>query len=111
MGHFSLNGPGIYGLMGWVFRTYGVAHLNGWDSHGKLLFSFGKMLRNAGLQGNTLSGHHMTTGFGTFEPLTSGLLQRGWERSPPKACFTLLSMVNIIRQKKRVQDGVVAILQ
>ena len=45
------------------------------------------MLRNAGLQGNTLSGHHMITGFGTFEPLTSGLLQRGWERSPPKACF------------------------
>ena len=88
-----------------------MGHLNGWDSHGKLLFSFGKMLRNAGLQGNTLSGHHMITGFGTFEPLTSGLLQRGWERSPPKACFYSTIYGEYYQAKKKVQDGVVAILQ
>ena len=40
--------------------------------------SFGNMLKkNAYLQGNTLSGHHMTTGLGPFELPTCGLLQRG----------------------------------
>ena len=34
-------------------------------------------LKNAGLQGNTLSDHRMTTGFGSFELPTCGLLQRG----------------------------------
>ena len=41
----------------------------------------------AGLQGSTLSDHRMTTGFGPFELLTCGLLQRGQDHSPPKACF------------------------
>ena len=40
--------------------------LNGWDSYGKLLFplEIQCMVKNAGLQGSTLSGHRMTTGFG-----------------------------------------------
>ena len=46
---------------------------------------------NAGLQGSTLSGHRMTTGFGPFELPTCGLLQRGRDHSPPKACFYLRS--------------------
>ena len=33
----------------------------------------------------------MTTGFGLFELLTCGLLQRGRDHSPPKACFYLRS--------------------
>ena len=33
----------------------------------KIAVSFGNMLKNAGLQGSTLSGHRMTTGFGPFE--------------------------------------------
>ena len=45
------------------------------------------MLINAGLQGSTRSGHHMTTGFGPFELMICGLLQRGRDHSPPKACF------------------------
>ena len=48
------------------------------------------MLKNAGPQGSTLSNHHMTTGFGPFELLTCGLLKRGWDHSPPKACFHFL---------------------
>ena len=44
-----------------------------------------------GLQGRTLSGDHMTTGFGPFELPTCGLLQRGRDHSPPKACFHLRS--------------------
>ena len=31
----------------------------------------------AGLQGSTISDHHMIIGFGPFELLTCGLLQRG----------------------------------
>ena len=45
--------------------------------------------KNAGLQGSTLSDHHMTTGFCPFELPTCGLLQRGQDHSPPKACFRL----------------------
>ena len=45
--------------------------------------------KNAGLQESTLSNHHMTTGFGPFELPTWGLLQRGRDHSPPKACFYL----------------------
>ena len=41
----------------------------------------------AGLQGSTLSDHRMTTGFGPFELPTCGLLQRGRDHSPPKACL------------------------
>ena len=41
----------------------------------------------AGLQGSTLSDHRMTTGFGPFELPTCGLLQRGRDHSPSKACF------------------------
>ena len=29
----------------------------------------------------------MTTGFGPFELLTGGLLQKGWDHSPAKFCF------------------------
>ena len=65
MGHLSLNGLSIYG---------------------KVAVLFG---RNAGFQGSTLSGHHMTTSFGSSELLTCGLLQRGQDHSPPKACFYL----------------------
>ena len=32
----------------------------------------------------------MTTGLGPFELPTCGLLQRGRDHSPPKACFTSL---------------------
>ena len=63
---------GMYGLMGgalwlkWVGQSLQV---------------------NAGLQGSTLSDHHMTTGFGPFEVPTCGLLQRRRDHSPPKACL------------------------
>jgi len=40
------------------------------------------MLRNAGLQGNTLFGHHMTTGFSPFQLLTCGLLYREGGTTP-----------------------------
>ena len=46
-----------------------------WQS--KLLFCLEICSKNAGLQGSTLSDHCMTTGFGPFELLTCGLLQRG----------------------------------
>ena len=44
--------------------------------HGKLLFHLDICSKNADLQGITLSGHCTTTGFGPFELLTYGLLQR-----------------------------------
>ena len=52
-------------------------------------YFLGDMLKkkNTGLQGSTLSGHRMTTDFGPFELLTHGLLQKGRDHSPPKACF------------------------
>ena len=73
-GHLSLNWWGIY-------------HLDGWGSNGKLLFRLEVCSKNAGLQGSTLSDHRMNAGFGPFELPTCGLLQRGWDHSPPKACF------------------------
>ena len=48
-------------------------------------------IKNAGLQGSTLSGHRMITGFGPFELPTIGLLQRGRDYFPPKACIYLRS--------------------
>ena len=45
------------------------------------------MLKKNGLQGSTLSGPRMTTGFGPFELLTHGLLQKGRDHSLPKFCF------------------------
>ena len=54
---------------------------------GQLLF-LGDMLKmNTGLQGSTLSGPRMTTGFGPFELPTRGLLQKGRDHSPPKVCL------------------------
>ena len=48
----------------------------------------GDMLKKyTGLQGSTLSGPRMTTGFGPFELPTRGLLQKGRDHSPPKVCF------------------------
>ena len=47
--------------------------------------------KKAGILGSTLSSHCMTTGFGPFELLTCGLLQRGRDYSPPRACFHLRS--------------------
>ena len=78
MEHLWLNGWGIYHLMdkAWVGQL--------WQSK---LFLFGNMPKDAGFQGSTLSDHCMTTGFGPFELPTCGLLQRGWDHSPPKACF------------------------
>ena len=53
---------------------------------GAVIF-FQEMLKNTGLQGSTLSGPCMSTGFGPFEFPTSGLLQKGRDHSPPKFCF------------------------
>ena len=64
--------------------------LNGWGSYFfyfYFLFFWGEMLKNTGLQGSTLSGPCMTTGFGPFELPTRGLLQKGWDHSLPKFCF------------------------
>ena len=48
----------------------------------------GDMLKKStGIQGSTLFGHRMTTGFGPTEPSTCGLLQKGRDHSSPKACF------------------------
>ena len=81
-GIYDLNGWGIYGLKGW-----GIYDLNGWGSYGKVSCRFsGDMLKNTGLQGSTLSGLRMTTGFGPFELPTCGL-QKGRDHSPPKFYF------------------------
>ena len=53
---------------------------------GAVIF-FREMLKNTGLQGSTLSGPCMTTGFGSFELPTCGLLQKGRDHSPPKFYF------------------------
>ena len=54
-------------IMGGAFRVWlwlkWVGHL--WQS--KLLFRLEICSKNAGVQESTLSGHHMTTGFGPFE--------------------------------------------
>ena len=42
---------------------------------------------DAGHQGSSLSDPHKTTGFGPFKLPTRGPLQKGWDHSPPKACF------------------------
>ena len=85
---YGLNGWGIYGLNGWSIHDlngWGIYGSNGWG--GQLLF-LGDMLKiNTGLQGSTLSGPHMTTGFGPFELPTRGLLQKGRDHSPPKVCL------------------------
>ena len=47
----------------------------------------GDLKKNTGLQGSALSGHRMTTGFGPFELLTCGLLQKGRGHSLPKFYF------------------------
>ena len=72
--------------MVWVGHLYG---LNGWGSYDKVsccfVWKYAKKI--ADLQGSTLSDQRMTTGFGPFELSTCGLLQRGRDHSPPKACF------------------------
>ena len=67
---------------------WGAHGLNGWGRNDKVGYSFWEIcLKSTGLQGSTLSGHRMTTAFGPFEFPTRGLLQKGCDRSPPKACF------------------------
>ena len=80
MGHLWLLMGGYLGC------GYG---LNGWGSYDKVscCFVWKYAQKIAGLQGSTLSDHRMTTGFGPFELPTCGLLQRGQDHSPPKACF------------------------
>ena len=57
-------GMGLLWLNGWDIYS-----LNGWGSHGKLLFCFEICSKNAGLQGSTLTNHCMTTGFGPLSVL------------------------------------------
>ena len=78
------------GALWYGWGTYG---LNGWGGYDKLscCFVWKYAQKIAGLQGSTLSDHRMTTGFGPFELPTCGLLQRGRDHSPPKACFILRS--------------------
>ena len=86
MGHLWLNGWGIYDLMA------GVGHLSlKWVA--SCCFVWKNAQNIAGVQGSTLSDHHVTTGFGPFELPTCGLLQSGRDHSPPKACFYLRSPV------------------
>ena len=48
--------------------TQGIYGSNGWDSYGKESCCFLRdVLKNTGLQGSTLSGHPMITGFDPFE--------------------------------------------
>ena len=56
---------------------------------GRLVTVFGRYAQKiyTGLQGSTLSGPRMTTGFGPFELPTRGLLQKGRDHSLPKVCF------------------------
>ena len=68
----------------------GKVHLwfNGWGIYGMgeavmAKISFGSMLK--------CWSSRETTGFGIFQLTTFGLLQRGWEHSPPKTCFYLRS--------------------
>ena len=82
MGHLWLTGLDISDLMeGYLYNLMGGAVMT------KLLFHLEICSKIAGLQGSTLSDHRMTTGFGPFELPTCGLLQRGRDHSPPKACF------------------------
>ena len=94
--HRGRWGWGIYGLNGWGIYDLngcGIYDLNGWGHlwlkwMGRLVTIFGRYAqkKNTGLQGSTLSGPRMTTGFGPFELPTRGLLQKGRDHSPPKAC-------------------------
>ena len=52
-----------------------------------VIFLWDVCSKNTGLQRSTLSGPHMTRGFGPFELPTHGLLQKGRDHSPPKVCF------------------------
>ena len=55
---------------------------------GRLVTVFGRNAqKHTGLQGSSLSGPRMTTGFGPFELPTRSLLQKGRDHSPPKVCF------------------------
>ena len=54
---------------------------------GKLLFGRDMLKKNTDLQGSTISGPRMTTGFGPFELPTRGLLQKGRDHSLRKVCF------------------------
>ena len=70
VGHLSLNGQGIYQLMGGaLWHGWGTYGLNGWGSYDKVscCFVWKYAQKIAGLQGSTLSDHRMTTGFGPFE--------------------------------------------
>ena len=77
--------------MGGAFRPKWVGHLQlrwvGQLRQSEFLFLGRYAQKNTGFQGSTLSGHRMTTGFGTFELPTRGLLQKEWDHSPPKCCF------------------------
>ena len=100
-GIYGLNGRGIYNLNGWGIYDLngrGIYDLNGWDIYGskgwgsydKVSYCFfGRYAQKAlvfrGVA--TLSGPRMTMGFGPFELPTRGLLQKGRDHSPPKACF------------------------
>ena len=46
--------------------------------YGNVTYGFGGICsKNTDPQGSTFSNHHMTTGFGSFELLTCGLLIKG----------------------------------
>ena len=75
--HNGIWGWAIYGLIGWGFMSQiGGAVIVFWELCSK----------QTGLQGSTLSSHHMTSGFGPFELPIRGLLQKGQDHSPAKVC-------------------------
>ena len=61
-GIYGLNGCGIYDLMGGAF----MAQMDGAVSY--CFWEICSKKKNTGLQGSTLSGPRMTTGFSPFEP-------------------------------------------
>ena len=57
---YYLKGWGIYGLIGctiYDLNGWGIYGSNGWDSYGKVSYSFGRNAENTGLQRSTLSSH------------------------------------------------------
>ena len=57
---YYLKGWGIYGLIGctiYDLNGWGIYGSNGWDSYGKVSYSFGRNAENTGLQGSTRSSH------------------------------------------------------
>ena len=64
--HDETWGWGIYDSNGW-----GIYSSDGWDSYEKVSYCFFWEIcskkNNTGLQGSTLSGRRMTTGFGPFD--------------------------------------------